>query len=242
MKIQYCSDLHLEFYPNVKDRIEHLTELSYRNSDVIVVAGDFSVGNIKNDLKLLCDIFSDREVLYVTGNHEYYRSSKEVVDKTILDFQEANEYRNFHFLDKKVVEIDGVRFGGCTLWFPLSPENVSKGKSMMNDFAYIKNLEYWVNDEALNSMQFFKDNPVDVAITHHMPSFECVQPPYANSPSNIFYVNNILDSLEFKPKAWIHGHSHIKYTDRIQDVDFYSNPIGYPNENHDSWIIKSFEL
>jgi hypothetical protein len=58
--------------------------------------------------------FSDRPVIYVPGNHEFYGAPH-------FDFEMASMLRlaegsSVHVLNRRAVVIDGVRFLGCMLW------------------------------------------------------------------------------------------------------------------------------
>ena len=64
MKIQYLSDLHIETCP---------FEYEDCDVDVVILAGDIHVG--RRGVEWALETIKDRPVIYVLGNHEYYKHS-----------------------------------------------------------------------------------------------------------------------------------------------------------------------
>jgi predicted phosphodiesterase len=64
MKIQIISDLHQEF---------GYTDLSFNNADIVVLAGDVNLGT--KGIEWVKAKISGKPVIYVLGNHEYYKGS-----------------------------------------------------------------------------------------------------------------------------------------------------------------------
>ena len=85
MKIQYMSDLHLEFSDNSR-WLKH-NELP-ATGDVLVLAGD--IFYLKNKVAPLANFWkwasaNYRQVLIVPGNHEYYNYPLAELSQCILD-------------------------------------------------------------------------------------------------------------------------------------------------------------
>ena len=57
-----------------------------------------------------------RHVVFVPGNHEYYRTSPAEADALLAACAEA--LPNLHVLNPGLAVIDGTRFVGGTMWFP----------------------------------------------------------------------------------------------------------------------------
>src|SRR5579862_7134366 len=79
MKLQIMSDLHLEMHADQGAAL--LASLDPTDVDVLVLAGDITSAR---DYPALRNVFEPlagkyRHVLYVPGNHEYYKTSPEVV-------------------------------------------------------------------------------------------------------------------------------------------------------------------
>jgi predicted phosphodiesterase len=107
MKLLVLSDLHLEF----GRPYEVPPGLEY---DVAVLAGDISTPGLRVVRWAQRDsTFGGRPVVVVPGNHEFYGRELE----TELDEMcRVAEGSNVSLLNRGVVEIDRVRFLGCTLW------------------------------------------------------------------------------------------------------------------------------
>ncbi len=106
MKIQIISDLHQEFGK---------TELYFDNADVIVLAGDVNLGT--KGIEWIKEVISDKPVIYVLGNHEYYKGS---YPKTLNKIKSTTEDSNVFVLENSYVDIGDVRFHGATLWTDFS--------------------------------------------------------------------------------------------------------------------------
>jgi len=83
MKLQIMSDLHLEMHA---DRgAEFIRNLDPTGVDVLVLAGDITMArhyeDLENVFKLLARKY--RHILYVPGNHEYYKSSPKQVGRNL---------------------------------------------------------------------------------------------------------------------------------------------------------------
>lgn len=181
MKIQFASDLHLEF-PQASN-LDHLDET---DADVIILAGDIHKG-VKG-IYYAASLAESRgvPVIYVAGNHEYYRHEYFQTLKGMRD--EAGKHENVHFLENNSVVIGDTRFLGCTLWTNFTGDgsisverNVSVARNGLTDFKVIlyderrmkpedqirihMNSKNWLNEQL--------DMPFDgktVVVTHHGPS------------------------------------------------------------------------
>jgi predicted phosphodiesterase len=102
MKIQVLSDLHLEFIP---------FQPLITDADVVVLAGDIHLGT--EGLQWAKEIFTDKIVIYVLGNHEYYYHTTPTL---IHQLRQLAIHSQVHVLENESIEIEGVKFFGCTLW------------------------------------------------------------------------------------------------------------------------------
>lgn len=136
MKFQLFSDLHQEmgdsFSPPDSD------------ADVIILAGDINTGlkGLQYAVKLIKQL--DKDVIYVPGNHEFYRYDIGILREEMALFAKAHS--RLHSLDNDMVTIHGVRFIGSTLWTDYALDgSIDKQKAMnfigfyLNDHRLIKN-------------------------------------------------------------------------------------------------------
>jgi Icc-related predicted phosphoesterase len=230
MKILAVSDLHLEFHRD--GGREFLRTLDPSAADVLVVAGDLcSVGMLYRVAKAMCERFP--HVVFVTGNHEYYGSSRDEVHRALAAIEP--DLPGFHWLRETEVVIDGVRFGGTTLWFRDDPRNELYAH-LMNDFSMIRGFRRWIYDDNARAVRFLEDrlSSLDVVVTHHLPARGSIDPRYADSPLNRFFLCDVEPVIaRAQPSLWIHGHTHAACDYRLGETRVVCNPAGYPSENMD---------
>jgi predicted phosphodiesterase len=230
MRIQVLSDLHLEFDD---DRGEAFANSVPVRGDVLVLAGDIfplcaseQVGRI---LGWLCARFP--EVVYVTGNHEYYRSRPAEADRWLADHAAA--LANLHVLDGATVTLAGQRFVGASLWFPLSGVD-PRYRAFFTDFRLIEGFVPWVSERHAAHLAFFEENvaPGDVVISHHLPHPRSIRPRFAQSPINGFLLAaDAAHLVETRgARLWIHGHTHLPCDYTVGVTRVVCNPRGYPHE------------
>ncbi|NOU16617.1 MAG: phosphoesterase [Bacteroidales bacterium] len=243
MIIQIASDLHNEF---------GILDLDFESIDLLILAGDIHVGErgllwIKEQVKKV-------PVLYVLGNHEYYRNS---YPKLLKKLKEGSRESNIHILEKDSITIDGITFHGTTLWtnFELfgNPRIAGiEAQQKMNDYKLIRidpsysklrsidtHLFHYESLEWLrNSLEKSKTSK-NVIITHHGPSILSLLPEYREELISAAFVSNLEDFIkEMKPELWIHGHIHncLDYT--IENTRVICNPRGYPDEPYNGFNNK----
>lgn len=223
MKFQIISDVHTEFHADHgKWFCQNLPVLA----PTLVVAGDFAT---RNDLTVNLSALAERfkNVIFVCGNHEYYGATKAGVNNSLVKVKKR--HANFHWLENRVVEIEGQRFVGATMWFSNRFDNWFY-QSQLNDFSRIQGFKKWVYKENEETLKFFKSEiqPGDVVITHHTPNHLSVPPEYKASRLNRFYVCDQAELIkEKKPSYWIHGHCHKPASYSLYDTWIQSNPFGY---------------
>lgn len=247
MKINYMSDLHLEF--KLLD-----TDIS---GDVLVLAGDISV-KYKQFLWINAMSKKFNHIIYVAGNHEHYRGD---IDKFHTQYPERlNE--NVHLLENESITIDGVTFHGATLWTSMNnrdPLTLHDVQNKMNDFKYIRyggNYEYrfttnYAATLHAESVRFLRNSvkPGDIVVTHHAPTFKSIHKKYSDDPRN-YHLNFGYHSdlseliLDTKPKYWFHGHVHDNFDYEVGDTRVLCNPRGYAPMylNHDFKVEASVEV
>ena len=121
MRIQYMSDLHLEFQENSR-YLKH-NELPV-TGDVLVLAGDiFYLRDKVAPLTKFWNWASEnyRQVLIVPGNHEYYNYS-DVMERGLQWRWMFRE--NVGYYQNQVVHIDDTDFVLSTLWSRIYPKDL----------------------------------------------------------------------------------------------------------------------
>ncbi len=158
---------------------------------MVILAGDIHVGNRGIEWALQFD----KPVIYVLGNHEYYKGHMETVNQRI---KAAAVGTNVYILDNDEVVIQGVRFVGGTLWTDFNlfgtanaPFAMMDARMRMNDYGviqigpehrrllpedtlalYLETVSYL--DECLRKPLSGKT----VVVTHHAPSIQSVASRY----------------------------------------------------------------
>lgn len=102
MKLHILSDLHLEFLAYAPPALD---------ADAVVLAGDIGLGT--RGIQWAREAWPDTEIVYVPGNHEYYRSEMGVENELL---RAAAREHGVHLLNRDAAVIGGVRFLGATLW------------------------------------------------------------------------------------------------------------------------------
>src|SRR5690606_20168969 len=240
MKIQIISDLHQEF---------GLTELSFDNADVVVIAGDVNLG-IKG-LHWIQSRIKDKSVIYVLGNHEYYKNS---YPKILNKLKTLAENTNVHVLEDSFIDIDDVRFHGCTLWtdFSIFGDPIEYGiicQSVMNDYKMIRRDPSYSKIRSIDTYKIHQvsrmvlernlsesESSKNIVITHHGPSVQSVPEKYRKDPVTSAYASNMDDFiLKHQPDFWIHGHIHTPTRYHIGKTEIICNPHGYIDEPYNGY-------
>jgi len=226
MKINYVSDLHLEFGP---------MEIEPNAGDVLVLAGDI---NIKGQVDWINSIASKfNHVIYVLGNHEFYNGA---IDNVYKETRESL-VDNVHMLNDESITIDDVTFHGATLWSDFlngNPASYSICDQAMNDYRLIQagdgkhrfepKIAHTLHDI---SKKFLQKNVKkgDIVVTHMAPSLLSIHEKYKNDMNiNGAYASDLSDLiLDTQPTLWFHGHMHNSFDYNIGDTRILCNPRGY---------------
>ena len=225
MKIQFFSDIHLEFGD---------CPVTETDADVVVAAGDIDVG--VNGVEWLKQL--GKPTIYITGNHEFYGGDLESVND---DIRAATNHSNVHFLDCETKIIGDVRFLGATLWTDFMQGNVELIEALkvrMNDYQQIRCGIRELQPEDLISRNHKTVSWLEselarhhdgktVVVTHHAPLPASWHLP-ANSLFKAAYCNNLSQVvLDYKIDLWIHGHVHARADYYANDLRVVCNPRGY---------------
>lgn len=185
MKLQYLSDLHLEFPKNktwVKRNIKP-------QADYLLIAGDTGYLTDKRDNSIYEDYCDDflkfchdnwKQTILIPGNHEYYGGfplyKLNTVNLEENTVSKINIYDNVTLINNNFVDLDDndyvVRVSGSTLWSYIKPEESSEVWRGMNDYRMCNYrekerlnpghtiLEYLKTYQKLQELQYQKYKPI----------------------------------------------------------------------------------
>ena len=237
MKIRYLSDLHLEFE-------KAPAFMPAGDEDLVVLAGDIHIG--LEGIRWASQAFDDCPVVYVMGNHEYYRRDYEETlgEARVL----AKELGNVHLLEQNYVDVHGVRIAGCTLWTDFDCFGSEQQSSAMwvawnslSDYSVIRYrrgmLTPSITRELCLKSRAWLDDAVSssplplVVVTHHAPTMHTFNPRIEPDALTACFHNDWPELVRDPVRAWIHGHNHWCQSKLVNDIPIISNQRGYPRED-----------
>lgn len=243
VKIYLASDLHLEFYRNCYYPTEAV--------DVVVLAGDIEIGYMSMGTVEIFQKRCNSPVIFIAGNHEFYNSDIEFMLTEFRAF--AAETEQVYFLENDSVEINGVRFLGCTLWTDFAlhgTDRIAASKrcagTEITDFQLIrKGSSAFTPDDAATKFQqsyawleqelakpFEGDS---VVITHFSPHRAAIHSDHLQKGADTltpYFSPDCLALIErYSIKAWFYGHTHNSVDVVVEnETRLVSNQRGYPGE------------
>lgn len=242
--IKLLSDLHLEF----KVPLRTMPYFQYDGEEVLVLAGDIEA-SAEKVIEVVKEFHDEGypHIVYVTGNHEYYRSLGITdVNAKLRRFSEENADW-FHFLDKDWYANKETKsiFIGATLWskFGNNPLSEAAARRCIADFRSIPGFstkqcaERYIQDVtyikgAISTLhELFPDYKLYV-VTHFLPAKVCIDPIYADDHSglNDYFANNLDEYLynDVPPGlTWLFGHTHSPCDFQHGNTRLICNPYGY---------------
>ncbi|ORX87371.1 calcineurin-like phosphoesterase [Anaeromyces robustus] len=243
MKIQYASDLHLEFECNLNFIKENPLIVK---GDILILAGDTGIiGTESFDPKQ--NPFWEwasknyKQVLVALGNHEFYNNYDL---STIKDGFVGEILENVHYYYNCVVTIEDVDIIISTLWTNIGKKNSDMIRMKVNDFKKIHYGENRLitveefNQEHERCLNFItksikessskKKGQKYIIVTHHVPSKKLNPPEFKGSNLNEAFTVDITNIIKKSgAKYWIFGHSHRNVDKEIGKTKCVSNQFGY---------------
>ncbi len=254
MKIQYASDLHLEFAEN-SSFLKHNPLIPM--GEVLVLVGDIGYIGDENYSKLpLWDWVSDNfeRCIVIPGNHEFYKffDVSQLYNGWELSIRSniTCYYNSVIDLSQEIVLI------GTTLWSNIEQHNAYFTEKAITDFRRIKNKENnlsWIDFNALHQqcLDFLQESierhssKKIVVATHHVPSVELMSPEFTGSSLNGAFVVELGRFIQNAPiDYWVYGHSHRNIERIIGATKCLSNQLGYVfrDEHLDFILDKHFVI
>ncbi|AZQ59316.1 hypothetical protein EJ994_11045 [Maribacter sp. MJ134] len=240
MRIQYCSDLHLEFAKNNRWLSKNPLIPS---GEILIVAGDtYYLGNDFENLDFYKWASDHYEQTYViAGNHEYYGGYDLSLHQKPFKWELQH---NVFFLNNQSVQINDVTLLFSTFWSHVHAENRNSVARGVNDFYKIRMGENRLSVDDFNQLHaeafdFLNQNLEDhngktVVVTHHLPTPLCNSPEFKGSLINDAFV---VDKTDYITKSnidyWIYGHVHRNLGNGLDlgGTTMLCNQLGYVDLN-----------
>lgn len=229
MKIQYASDLHLEFADNWRYLKAHPLEVT---GDILLLAGDIGyLGDDNYSKHPFWDWASEnyKEVHCCMGNHEFYKyyDVATLPDGYLLEIR-PNVFSHYN----GVVRIGDTDIILSTLWSRIPLEDAYFTEQVISDFRRILYkgelmTHAQFNAEHKRCLTFIKDAVAHsqavhkIVVTHHVPSFRMLHPKFQGSKANGAFTVELEDYItDSGIDYWIYGHSHTNINARIGNTKF----------------------
>lgn len=244
MKIQYASDIHLEFAENSSYLKKHPLTVS---GEVLVLAGDIGyLGDDNYEKHPFWTWASEnyREVIVVPGNHEFYKLFD--IDKLYNGWSYRIRPGVTCYYNAVIPLGNDTELIVTTLWGRIGLQDAYQTEAGVSDFKRIRSgmeLLSWMrfNEEHERCFRFLSDSvrcsraKHIIVATHHVPSFELMSGEFKGSALNGAFTVELDDFIADSPiEYWIYGHSHRNINKVIGKTQCLSNQLGYVFQNENS--------
>lgn len=249
MRLAVLSDLHLTVADMPAPTLD---------CDLVILAGDIA----RPEQGIAWAKQFRQPVIYIPGNHEFYGSSLNATCAALKQYAAGSQ---IHVLDQDRIQLNGVRFLGCTLWsdFRLADDAAERAKAVELSLKFNRDFTRIKQDEDSDtlftpahsaelfdaSVQWLEKQFAEpfagptVVITHHAPSPGSINPRFAGSPLNASFVSNLEAHIQrWKPVLWIHGHLHDSYDYTVGNTRVLCNPRGYARQSTPENIVFNPQL
>lgn len=224
-------------------------DISFDSADLAILAGDVNFGT--KGIEWIKSTIKNIPVIYVLGNHEYYKGSYPKILNSIKGLAMGTD---IHVLENNSVIFGDITFHGATLWtdFALLGDSRINGsicQEKMNDYKMIRkdpsysklrSIDTYVMHQAslkwLRASLESSSTKKNIVVTHHAPSIRSIPKEFKDDVLSSAYASNLEPLiLEYKPHYWIHGHIHhpIKY--HVGGTIVLCNPHGYIDEPYNGF-------
>lgn len=239
MKIQYASDLHLEFDDN-KGFI-HANPLKPAG-EILILAGDITYLTPDHFADTIFEKLSGdfQHVYLIPGNHEFYKKHQDIAE--VLPVFQRKVRENVTYLNNEVIYFKSdLRIIFTTLWTHLSPSKSFSIESKLNDFNQsVYGGERFTSERYNHCHQVCREfleselqNPFSgktIVASHHVPfpSKYCKYPFAGDELSEAFHVD-LLDMIsKYRIDHWVYGHNHLNMEPfELHGTHFHANQLGY---------------
>lgn len=240
-RIQFVSDLHLEFPKNRQWIAKHPLEVT---GDILLVAGDTAYLDLPTSE---CDTYSEykfwdwaslhySQVIVCLGNHDFYGYYDLSSMRNGFCKQIRHNVRAYY---NSIVHLDDMDIIVSTLWSKIEPQNAFQTEQSVSDFYRIMYGEHRLTADDFNHehdrcLAFIKQAVSEsaakkiIVLTHHVPTQLCTAAEFINSTINGAFTVELGDFIaDSQINYWIYGHSHRNIKAQIGDTLIVSNQLGY---------------
>ena len=247
VKIQYCSDLHLEFYENKM----YLKQFPIKpEGEILVLAGDII---LLKDLQEHEDFFTFcadhfEATYWIPGNHEYYHGDLGRAESPLMQKIKKNVW----LVNNVIMPYKHLNLICSTLWSKITPLHAFDIQRSVSDFFTIRWNENKFTSRQFNelhreSMSFLQKALLECAgskniiVTHHVPTLYHYPQQYRNSAINEAFAVVLYDFIENSGAAyWIYGHHHTNIPAfTIGTTIMVTNQLGYVQQNEHQLFDRS---
>ena len=245
MKIQFVSDLHLEFPHNRLYLQEHPLEVT---GDILLIAGDSAYLDLPESKQ---ETYSDyafwdwasanyNHVIVCLGNHDFYGH----YDLATMPDGYCKQIRhNVHAYYNSVVHLQDIDIIVSTLWAKIEPYDAFLTERNVSDFYRIMYDGHRLTAEDFNHehercLQFIKKAIAEsqaktkIVLTHHVPTHLCTAEEFRGSTISGAFTVELGDYIaDSGIDYWIYGHSHRNIDAQIGSTRLMSNQLGYISHN-----------
>ena len=254
LRIQFVSDLHLEFEQNRQWLEENPLEV---NGDILLIAGDSAYLDVPESGR---DTYSQykfwdwasehyKQVIVCFGNHDFYG----YYDLATMPDGYCKQIRhNVYAYYNKVVSLGDVDIIVSTLWSFIEPFDAYQTENSVSDFYRILYNGHRLTADDFNAehercfdfiRKAVKESKAKtkIVLTHHVPTQQCTAKVFRGSSINGAFTvelgNYIVDAdIDY----WIYGHSHRNIDAQIGKTKILSNQLGYIS--HGEFLRNGFKL
>ena len=235
MKLQYCSDLHLEMPGNEAYLKKYPLEPV---GEVLILAGDILPFSLHKTQTEFIDYIAGHfeRVYWVPGNHENFGIDAASIANPLLEKLRSNVW----LVNNQVIDYKNISFICTTLWSHINVLHALQIQRSVTDF---RNIEW--EGKPFSTRQFnqlhnqsvaflekaFKEVSSEkrVVVTHHVPTLYNYPSRYKNSPVNGAFVTELHDLIyDSGATCWFYGHHHFKTPEfTIGATTMLTNQLGY---------------
>lgn len=248
MKIQYASDLHLEFDKNAEFLKANPLEVT---GDILVLAGDTTyLGRQMQNAGWFFDWCSANyeQTYLIPGNHEYYGGFP--MEKTIENF-EWKIRDNVTYLNNRSVVIGDAELFFTTLWTYIPSEDAYCIEKTMNDCRRGRingkrfdvrswNIIHRACAEWLAAALRKSGARDKIIVSHHCPYQNEAGSRHVGPLAESAYMLDMWPLMEnYDIHYWIHGHIHLSLDNTRGNTIIRSNPLGYVEDDENKCFMNN---